>query len=235
MAPFLALSNRLRPRVLDAAGSQRAPRGPAEGNAPDSFGLLTLRPVSESNSIERTRAALAESIRVKQELLDTCASEIARAADQAASTFARGGKVLLFGNGGSASDALHIAAEWVGRYVGERRALPAIALAASPAELSSVANDYGFDHVFVRGIEAHGQPGDLAIALSTSGNSPNVLAAVAAARSQGLFTIGLTGKSGGELAGLVDLAIRVPSDETPRVQEAHIAIGHVICEVVDAG
>jgi D-sedoheptulose 7-phosphate isomerase len=171
---------------------------------------------------------------VKQELLDRCASEIARAADEAAATFARGGKVLLFGNGGSASDALHIAAEWVGRYVGERRALPAIALAASPAELSSVANDYGFDQIFVRGVEAHGRPGDLAIALSTSGNSPNVLAGVAAARAGGLFTIGLTGKSGGELAGLVDLVIRVPSDETPRIQEAHIVIGHVICEVVDA-
>lgn len=189
--------------------------------------------MSHPSSIERVRAALAESIRVKQQLVEACAGEIARAADEAAATFLRGNKALLFGNGGSASDALHIACEWVGRFSGERRALPAIALGANLAELSSVANDFGYAHVFARGVEAHGRPGDLAIALSTSGNSPNVLAGVEAARVGGLFTVGLTGKGGGELAGLVDLAIRVPSDETPRIQEAHISIGHAICEVVD--
>ncbi len=200
------------------------------GNAPDSFGLLTLRPV---NALARVRSVLGESIRVKQQLLESCASEIARAAEEVLGTFQRDRKVLLFGNGGSASDALHIASEWVGRYVGERVALPAIALTASPSELTALANDYGYERVFVRGIEAHGKPGDLAIALSTSGNSPNVLAGVEAARARGLFTIGLTGKGGGKLAGAVDLAIRVPSDETPRIQEAHIAIGHALCEVVD--
>ena len=194
----------------------------------------TIRPVSDSQSTERVRAALRESIRVKQQLLETCASEIARAADEAAATFERGNKALLFGNGGSASDALHIACEWVGRFVDERRALPAIALGANLAELTSVANDYGYAHVFARGVEAHGQVGDLVIALSTSGSSSNVLAGVQAARSRGLFTIALTGKGGGELAGAADLAIRVPSDETPRIQEAHISIGHAICEVVDA-
>jgi len=184
-------------------------------------------------ALETVRSVLEQSIRVKQELLASCAPEIARAAEQAVATFAGSGKVLLFGNGGSAADALHIAAEWVGRYVGERQALPAIALAASPAELTSLANDYGYERVFVRGIEAHGRAGDLAIALSTSGNSPNVLAGVEVARERGLFTIAMTGKGGGQLAGLADLAIRVPSDDTPRIQEAHITIGHAICEVVD--
>lgn len=187
------------------------------------------------DALERVKSVLSESIRVKQELLESCAPEIAQAAAEVLATFRRDRKVLLFGNGGSASDALHIASEWVGRYVRDRVALPAIALTANPSELTAVANDFGYEHAFVRGIEAHAREGDLAIALSTSGNSPSVLAAVEAARARGLFTIGLTGKGGGQLAGLVDLAIRVPSDETPRIQEAHIAIGHALCEVVDDG
>lgn len=192
--------------------------------------MLTLPAVT---ALERVRTVLAESIRVKQELLERCAADIAKAAEQVLATFQRGGKVLLIGNGGSAADALHIASEWVGRYVGERAALPALALTANPSELTAVANDYGYERVFVRGVEAHGRTGDLVIALSTSGNSASVLAGVEAARARGLFTIGLTGKGGGQLAGIVDLAVRVPSDETPRIQEAHIAIGHALCEVVD--
>jgi D-sedoheptulose 7-phosphate isomerase len=185
------------------------------------------------SALDRVKAVLARSIEVKRGLLASCAPEIAEAAERVRAAFERGDKVLLFGNGGSAADALHIASEWVGRYGGERRALPAIALATSPPELTAVANDYGYERVFVRGIEAHGRPGDVAVALSTSGNSPNVLRGVEAARARGLFTLGLTGKGGGQLAGLVDLAIRVPSDETPRIQECHITIGHAICEVVD--
>ena len=200
------------------------------GNAADSFGLLTLQPV---NALERVRSALGESIRVKEQLLESCASEIARAAEEVLATFRRDRKVLLFGNGGSASDAAHIAAEWVGRYAGERIALPAIALTANASELTAVANDYGYERIFARAVEAHGVAGDLAIALSTSGNSPNVLAGVEAARTRGIFTVGLTGKGGGQLAGAVDVAVRVPSDETPRIQEAHIAIGHALCAVVD--
>ena len=192
--------------------------------------MHTLRPV---NALEQVRSALGESIRVKQELLENCAAEIARAAEEVLAAFQQHRKVLLFGNGGSAADAAHIASEWVGRYRGERLALPAIALTANLSELTAVANDYGYEQVFVRGIEAHGEAGDVVLALSTSGNSPNVLVAVEAARQRGLFTIGLTGKGGGQLAGVVDLAIRVPSDDTPRIQEAHIAIGHVLCEVVD--
>jgi D-sedoheptulose 7-phosphate isomerase len=188
---------------------------------------------AEEVAVERVRAALGHGIRVKQELLATSALQIARIGRALAETFARGGKVLLFGNGGSASDAQHIAAEWVGRYRHERRPLPAIALSANTSEVTAIANDYGFDRVFARGVEAHGRPGDLAIALSTSGNSPNVLAATLAAQQRGLRTVGLTGKGGGQLAGLVDWAVRVPSDETPRIQESHIAICHAICEVVD--
>jgi D-sedoheptulose 7-phosphate isomerase len=188
----------------------------------------------ERAALERVRAALGASIRVKYDLLTTSAAAIARAGRLVAQTFDRAGKVVLFGNGGSAADAQHIAAEWVGRYVRERLPLPAVALTSNSSELTAIANDYGFDQVFVRGVAAHGRPGDLALALSTSGNSPNVLAAVEAARERGLATIGLTGKGGGQLAGLVDLAIRVPSDETPRIQESHITICHAICEVVDA-
>ncbi len=150
-----------------------------------------------------------------------------------ADAFVRGAKVLLVGNGGSASDAQHIAAEWVGRYVSERRPLPAIALTANTSELTAIGNDFGFEQLFARGVAAHGVAGDVVIALSTSGNSPNILAAIAVARARGLRTIGLTGASGGALASKVDLVIRVPSDETPRIQESHITICHAICEVVD--
>ena len=180
------------------------------------------------------RAALAESVRVKQALLESALEPIAAAAERVAACLSGGGRVLLFGNGGSAADAQHIAAEWVGRYVRDRRPLAAIALGVSPAETTAVANDYGFERVFARGVEAHGRAGDVVIALSTSGNSPNVLAGVEAARAAGLFTVALTGKSGGLLAGIADVAIRVPSDETPRIQESHIAICHAICEVVEA-
>jgi len=190
-------------------------------------------PAQKREALARVEQALAASIRVKQELLESAAPDIAHAGRIVADALSGGAKVLLFGNGGSASDAQHIAAEWVGRYVSDRRALPAIALVSNPAELTAVSNDFGFEHVFVRGVEAHGAPGDVAIALSTSGSSPNVLAGVTSARTRGLATIGLTGKGGGALASLVDLVIRVPSDETPRIQESHIAICHAICEVVD--
>ncbi len=181
----------------------------------------------------RVRRAFAESIRVKQATSESCADVIALVADRLVECFRSGGKVLLFGNGGSASDAQHIAAEWVGRYVDDRPALPAIALPANSSETTAIGNDYGFDHLYVRGIEAHGRPGDVAIALSTSGNSPNVLAAVQAAREGGILTVGLLGKGGGKLASVVDHPITVPSDDTPRIQESHITIGHVLCELVE--
>ncbi len=181
----------------------------------------------------RVRALLEESARVQRALAASHAEEIARAAGLLAETFRAGGKALLFGNGGSAADALHIAAEWCGRLGRDRPALPALALPANTAELTAVANDYGFERVFARGVEAHGRPGDVALALSTSGDSPNVLAAVDEARARGLRTLALAGKGGGKLASRVELAIVVPSDDTQRIQEAHIAIGHALAELVE--
>ena len=142
-------------------------------------------------------------------------------------------KLLLFGNGGSAADAQHIAAELVGRYLRDRPALPALALTANTSSLTAIANDRSFDQVFARQIDALGFPEDVALAISTSGASPNVLLGIEAAKRKGLVTIGLTGKAGGQLQVLVDHCIRVPSDETPRIQEAHILIGHILCEILE--
>lgn len=142
-------------------------------------------------------------------------------------------KVLLFGNGGSATDAAHLAAELVGRYQKERRPLPVLALTTNSATLTSIANDYDFTDVFARQILAHGRPGDVAIAISTSGNSANVLRGVEAARSQNLVTVGWSGQSGGKLAGMVDQALLVPSTNTARIQECLLILGHIVCELVE--
>ena len=145
-----------------------------------------------------------------------------------------GGKILLLGNGGSAADCQHIAAEIVGRYKRERRGLPAIALTTDTSILTAVGNDYGFEHVFSRQVEALCTPKDVVIGLSTSGNSPNVLAAIHTARQIGAFTMGLTGGSGGKLAQCCDLSLVVASKDTPRIQEAHILVGHLLCDLIDA-
>jgi len=189
--------------------------------------------MSQPDGPARVRAILHESAALKQALADSAAESVARAADLCAASLQAGGKLLLFGNGGSASDAQHIAAELTGRLSRERPALPAMALTANPSDLTAIGNDYGFDHVFVRLLQAHGRDGDVAVAISTSGNSPNVLAAVKEARGRGLQTIGLIGKDGGKLAPLVDCAIVVPSNDTQRIQESHITIGHALCELVD--
>ena len=181
----------------------------------------------------RVRAILEESARVKCVLAAQSADAIARAAALLAACFRSGRKALLFGNGGSAADAQHIAAEWCGRLSRERSALPAIALTANTSDLTALGNDYGFERVFARLVEAHGRPGDVAIAISTSGNSPNVLAAVDEAKGRGLRTIAWTGRGGGKLASRVELALVVPSDDTQRIQESHIAIGHALAELVD--
>jgi len=186
------------------------------------------------DAAERVRASLAESARLKAAVAEALAAPIARAAHWIAQCYRAGHKTLLFGNGGSASDALHIAAEWTGRFGGERPALPAIALPANASETTAIANDYGFERVFARGIEAHGRPGDVALAFSTSGNSPNLLRAAVAAQSAGLRSIAFLGKGGGALRDCVDLALVVPSAETARIQECHIAMGHCIAELVDA-
>jgi D-sedoheptulose 7-phosphate isomerase len=187
-----------------------------------------------SERLAQIRAAFGRSIEAKRATLDASAEAIATAAGRVIECFASGGKLLAFGNGGSASDAQHLCAELAGRYVRERRGLPAIALSANTSDLTAIGNDYGFHRVFARLVEAHGRRGDVAIAISTSGNSPNVLEAIDVARERGLATIGLLGKGGGKLAGRVDVPIIVASDETARIQEAHITIIHVLCELVDA-
>jgi len=188
---------------------------------------------SDPTPAGRVRALLEESARVKRAVAEGQAEAIARAAALVSEAFRAGGRALLFGNGGSAADALHVAAEWCGRLGRERPGLPALALGANPSELTAIANDYGFERVFERLVDAHGRAGDVAIAFSTSGDSPNVLAAVDQARARGLRTLALTGKGGGKLAGRVELAIVVPSDDTQRIQEAHIAIGHALAELVE--
>jgi D-sedoheptulose 7-phosphate isomerase len=174
------------------------------------------------------------SIRAKQVFLKENGPALERAIGLVGDALAAGRKILLFGNGGSAADAQHIAAELVGRFLADRRALPAIALTTDTSALTAIANDYGYDAVFARQVEALGAAGDVAFAISTSGKSPSVLRAVEACRARGIATIGLTGGTGGALAGAVDVSLRV-SDSTlsPRIQETHILIGHVICELVD--
>ena len=144
-----------------------------------------------------------------------------------------GAKVLFFGNGGSAADAQHLAAEFVGRFIPDRAALPAISLTTDSSVLTAIGNDYGYDHVFSRQIEALANDGDVAIAISTSGNSPNILLGIDAARERGLYTLGLTGESGGKMLDRVDVLFRVPSCITPRIQETHILLGHILCELID--
>ena len=183
--------------------------------------------------LARVRAAFEDSVATKRATLDACGGAIAAAAERLIECFRDGHKLLAFGNGGSASDAQHMCAELAGRYVRERPALPALALTANTSDLTAIGNDYGYDRVFARLIEAHGSAGDVAIAISTSGNSRNVLEAVAVARQRGLTTIGLCGRGGGKLAGSVDVPIVVPSENTARIQETHIAIIHVLCELVD--
>ncbi len=180
------------------------------------------------------RSLFADSVRAKETFVREHAADLVRAADLLITAFRGGRKVLLFGNGGSAADAQHIAAEFVGRFVRERRPLPAIALTTDTSALTALANDYGYDEVFARQVRALGGAGDVAIALSTSGRSPNVLRAVAACRDAKIRTIGLTGGAGGDLVAAVDVALRVSAfTESPRIQETHILIGHVLCELVD--
>jgi len=184
------------------------------------------------------QSAIAElfgaSIRAKQVFLAENAAALERAVGLVGDALAAGGKVLLFGNGGSAADAQHIAAELVGRFNGDRRALPAIALTTDTSALTAIANDFGYDAVFARQVEALGTKGDVALALSTSGRSPSVLRAVEACRARGITTIGLTGGTGGTLAGMVDVSLRVSdSTHSARIQETHILVGHVICELVE--
>ncbi|HKA16398.1 MAG TPA: SIS domain-containing protein [Myxococcota bacterium] len=190
-------------------------------------------PEERDERTARVRAAFEDGIATQRATLAASAEAIAAAAERVIECFRADHKLLAFGNGGSASDAQHLCAELAGRYVRERPGLPAIALTANTADLTAIGNDYGFERTFARLVETHGRAGDVAVAISTSGNSRNVLEAVAVARQRGIATIGLTGRGGGKLATSVDVPIVVASDRTPRIQETHIAILHAICELVD--
>jgi D-sedoheptulose 7-phosphate isomerase len=184
------------------------------------------------NSADITRSLL-ESAALKSRVAQELGATIAQAGYFFVQALRAGDKLLFFGNGGSAADAQHLAAEFVGRYMKDRSPLAAIALTTDTSALTAIGNDYGFDHVFVRQIRALGRRGDVAIAISTSGRSRNVILGIEAAREAGLATTALTGGDGGNLAPIVDVAIVVPSTTTARIQECHITIGHVLCEYVD--
>jgi D-sedoheptulose 7-phosphate isomerase len=170
---------------------------------------------------------------LRNQVARDCGGNIVDAAMLIARCLRGGGKLLLFGNGGSAADAQHLAAEFVGRFRIERQALPAIALTTDSSILTAVGNDYGFEQIFARQVQALGRPGDVAIGISTSGNSPNVTSAITQAAKQELKTIGLVGKDGGSLAKCVDISVTVASTNVAMIQECHITIGHILCELVE--
>jgi D-sedoheptulose 7-phosphate isomerase len=177
---------------------------------------------------------IRESVAVQERLLgDEAIAAMVSAAELISATLQRGGKLLAFGNGGSASDADHLTGELIGRFQLERRGLPALSLSDNPSAFTAIANDYGYDRVFARQVEALGAAGDVVLGISTSGTSANVLAAFEAARAGGLSTIGLTGGDGGGVRVAADVCIVVPSDETPRIQEGHTLVAHVLCELVE--
>jgi D-sedoheptulose 7-phosphate isomerase len=177
---------------------------------------------------------VAASLDVKRRYFAESAGEVERAALLMAEAFSAGGKLLIFGNGGSSCDAQHIAGEFINRFLHQnRRALPALALSTDGGVLTCIANDTSFDQIFARQIEAFGARGDLCLAITTSGNSPNVIAGIEQARAQGMKVIGLLGRDGGRVAPLCDLALIVRSDDTQRIQETHNLIGHIICELVE--
>lgn len=182
-------------------------------------------------------AEIASQLAAHREVIATVERElspmIAEMVTLMVDTFANGGKLLVMGNGGSAADAQHFVAEIVGRYKMERRGLPAIALSTDTSILTAIGNDYGFDRVFYRQVEALAAPGDLVVGISTSGNSPNVQLALELAREKGCRTVGLLGKDGGTIKNVCDLALIVPTNDTPRVQEGHITIIHIVCDLLE--
>ncbi|MFH1575439.1 MAG: D-sedoheptulose 7-phosphate isomerase [Candidatus Nealsonbacteria bacterium] len=180
------------------------------------------------------KALFDKNIELHQAVKDELAPKIAEAADLIINALVQGRKILLCGNGGSAADAQHIAAELVGRFKKERRGLPAIALTTDTSIMTAIANDYWYDLLFARQVEALGDKDDILVSISTSGNSMNIVRAVEAAKFKGLKTIGLLGADGGKLKDLVDLPLIVPSQESDRAQEVHILIAHIICQLIDS-
>lgn len=178
-------------------------------------------------------AHLEAGAQLRLRLRDTCLEELLRLAELVGASLAAGGKLLLLGNGGSAADAQHIAAEFTGRYLTERRPLAALALTTDTSALTAIGNDYGVEHIFARQVQALGRKGDVALAISTSGRSPNISAGLRAATELGLVTVLLTSLKAPELDPQPDLVIRVPSESTPLIQECHLAIGHILCSLID--
>jgi D-sedoheptulose 7-phosphate isomerase len=184
-------------------------------------------------NLDDIRALVADSVSLKQRFFAAEAPRLLAIGARTAERLLAGGRVLVFGNGGSAADAQHFASELVGRLARERRGLAAIALTTDPSIVTAVGNDMGFAAVFARQVEAHGRPGDVALAISTSGRSPNVLEGARAARERGLFTVGLTGNGGGPLAAAVDELVDVPHRDTQRIQEVHGMVLHVLAQIVE--
>jgi D-sedoheptulose 7-phosphate isomerase len=184
-------------------------------------------------NVEDIREIAAESVALKERFFAENAERLLATGGRMAMALKAGGKVLVFGNGGSAADAQHLAGELVGRFVRDRVALAAIALTTDPSIVTAIGNDLGFEAVFGRQVEAHGRPGDVAIGITTSGQSPNVVEGLRVARERGLVTIGLTGRGGGKVASLVDHLIDVPHHDTARIQEVHTMVVHVLCQIVE--
>ena len=182
---------------------------------------------------EEIRRQLAESARVKQSLSDDLVERISQLAEKSAAALRAGGKIVFFGNGGSAADALHLAAELVVRLRAERKGLASIALTTNPSVLTAAGNDYEFDGIFSQQFAAHAAAKEILVALSTSGNSPNILRGVEAGRARGAFVAAFTGETGGALTGKVDLLLNVPSRDPQRIQESHITIGHIACSLIE--
>ena len=182
------------------------------------------------------RDRIQSSIEIKKALLLDAKYQdaVVNVAMRIVESLRAGGKVFFFGNGGSAADAQHLTAEFTGRYLRERAALPALALSVNSSSVTAIGNDYGFDLVFARQLDALGKPGDVAVGISTSGNSRNVIRALEIAKSKSIYAVALTGASGGILRNVADCTIRIPSEETPRIQECHILTGHLICEIVES-
>ena len=186
--------------------------------------------------LDTIKSQLEASCLVKQQMLDNTGilHTIEDAVSACITALKAGNKIILAGNGGSAADAQHIAAELVGRFETERPGLPAITLTTNSSTVTAVANDYNYDNIFRRQVQALGQRGDVFIGISTSGNSPNVVAAIEQCKEQGISVIGLTGETGGKMQQLCDICVRVPSTNTARIQESHITIGHILCSLIDS-
>ena len=195
---------------------------------------MLLNDTAPASAASILRQNVQRSIETHVRFMEACLPALTKAADFLITAYLAGNKAIFFGNGGSAADAQHLAAEFLGRYLRERAPLPALALNTNTSALTAIGNDYGYEQTFSRQLRALSSPGDVAVGISTSGDSRNVVEALVCARELGLFTIAMTGASGGQMRGQVDVLVDVPSEETPRIQECHILAGHALCDVVES-